>query len=282
MTSERDAQLSALLDGALAAAEETALREELAREPALAARLAQLAQVDAALRALPARPVPADLRSRLQAKLDAEPAVRPALARSRGSAPARPRRRAWLAGASVAVAAAAAALVVLVMAPGEPRGDLAADSAERATEPAPGALPRQEAPRVAASETAPARAEDSLAAPPHVDEVPSPARVASAAETTAASDSLAPENPQAADALGSQEIVATASRSPTAAPVAGAEIVMPSPTVELAAADSPAPLWVEATDAEAAALALLEPHDAGVVAVLEWLGELDALEAEAS
>ena len=72
MTMERDERLSALLDGALAPAEEAALRAELARDPALAAQYEELARVDAALRALPARPVPADLRARLQTKIAAE------------------------------------------------------------------------------------------------------------------------------------------------------------------------------------------------------------------
>ena len=60
MTTERGQRASALLDGALSASEEATLRAELARVPALAARLAELARVDAALKALPARPVPAE------------------------------------------------------------------------------------------------------------------------------------------------------------------------------------------------------------------------------
>jgi anti-sigma factor RsiW len=72
MTPELEERLSALLDGELSAQEAEALREEIARRPELARRLAELAAVDAELRALPERPVPVDLRARLGARVDAE------------------------------------------------------------------------------------------------------------------------------------------------------------------------------------------------------------------
>jgi hypothetical protein len=70
-----DEQLSALVDGELGADEERALRARVAAEPELARRLAALEAVDARLRALPAPALPRDLRARLQARIDAEPAA---------------------------------------------------------------------------------------------------------------------------------------------------------------------------------------------------------------
>ena len=51
--------------------------------------------------------------------------------------------------------------------------------------------------------------------------------------------------------------------------------------MQVATADALA-FTVELSDAEAAALGELAPTDASVVAVLDLLGELDAIEAEAS
>lgn len=106
MTLELDEKLSALLDDELSAEETEALREEIARRPDLARRLAELAAVDAELRALPGRSVPVDLRARLGARVHAD-----RMASSRR--PPRPRRRRWLEAAAVAAAAAVLALVVL-------------------------------------------------------------------------------------------------------------------------------------------------------------------------
>lgn len=105
MSTGRDAELSALLDGALAPEQERALRAELARSAALRERLAALAAVDAELRELSARPLPPGLHTRLRARLEAE----------RGAtAGRRMRRRAtWLAGFAAAAAAAALAWYVL-------------------------------------------------------------------------------------------------------------------------------------------------------------------------
>jgi negative regulator of sigma E activity len=308
MTSARDAQLSALLDGALGAEEAAALRAEIARDPLLAARLDQLARVDAALRALPARPVPADLRARLQAKLDAQvhdearareahsPRAQPDA--MRGKAPARlSRRRAWLAGLSAAAAASAAALLVLAGGPNPKREVSDAPSFARADAPAtnPGA-------QAAGPELAPEAPRHSAATPSANDAppaaaggTPSPATLASGTASTGTDMERGPEAPIAPrhDYVGdladdSNLAAAEAAVSEAAAPLPerSAEAARQEPTT-LAAdvapeADASPALWIEATDAEASALELLEPADADVVAVLDWLNDLDALEAEAS
>jgi negative regulator of sigma E activity len=306
MTNERDAELSALLDDALAPLEESALRAELARDPALAARLAQLAQVDAALRALPARPAPADLRARLQARLDAEVSAPPALAAIRGGMRARPsRRRAWLAGFSAAAAAAAAALFVLVAGPSARRDDAASPAsglAARPTSDAPSSAatadPAGDAPEQAPGAEAglAASARPDPGASPSAGEPPNPATVAAAASagaaadsgTSLASDSAPAELGRAAADGALAPVTADPQGGGAAANVAAvANSDSNERTAELASAGSPgesAPpaLWIEATDDEAAALGELEPADAGVVAVLDLLGALDALEAEAS
>ena len=111
MTPELEAKLSALLDGELAPEEAAALREEIARRPELAARLAELAAVDEELRALPGRPLPAELRARLAQRIRAEASASPRRAPRGGATPGS--RRRWLAAAALAAAAAALALVVL-------------------------------------------------------------------------------------------------------------------------------------------------------------------------
>jgi negative regulator of sigma E activity len=131
MNPELDEKLSALLDGELSPAEAAALREEVSRSPELTARLAALASVDDGLRELPSPGVPADLRARLSARLEA-PGAR-TLAASR----ARPRR--WLAAA--ALAAAAAALVLF----GLPRAQRE-ETRVAQTEPAPVVPPPPVAP----------------------------------------------------------------------------------------------------------------------------------------
>jgi anti-sigma factor RsiW len=121
MNPELEAKLSALLDGELAPEEAAALREEIVRQPELAARLAELAAVDDALRALPGRRVPGDLRARLEQGIEAETMALPPAASARRAPPRRaPRsgaasgwRRRWL--AAVALAAAAAALALLAL-----------------------------------------------------------------------------------------------------------------------------------------------------------------------
>ncbi len=301
MTTERDAELSALLDGALAAREERALRAELARDPVLAARLAELAQVDAVLRALPARPVPADLRARLHAKLAAEALPRASHGVIRGGAPARPnRRRAWFAGASAAVAAAAAALVVVLAGPsGQPAEDAGAKAPLVATTPrAASPLGSDIALAASGSEaSAPTDERNTLVPQPETalagaaSGSPDPSRVASAAEPAPS-----PERPAADVFVGEPEAEAAgeASRAldPSALALAPSPGASPTPsTLGTAASSPPAPqvavapaaeLLVEMSDSEAAALGELEPNDVGIVAVLDFLGALDALEAEAS
>ena len=106
MTPELDEKLSALLDDELSAEEAEALRDEIARRPELAGRLAELAAVDAGLRALPGRPVPLDLRARVGARVHAE-----RMASSRRAPPSR--RLRWLPAAAAIAAAAALVFVVL-------------------------------------------------------------------------------------------------------------------------------------------------------------------------
>jgi hypothetical protein len=130
MSAERDERLSALLDGALTPAEAAALRAEVAGSPALAERLAALAAVDEGLRALPGRPVPSDLRARVERALGA-------------SAPRRapPSRRRWL-GASALAGAAAAAVLALFLVRGAEQAPtpLAQRTPEPSVEPPPAPL----------------------------------------------------------------------------------------------------------------------------------------------
>lgn len=274
MTQERDAELSALLDGALGAHDEAALRSELSRDPALAARLAELAHVDEELRALPARPVPRDLRARLQAKLDADAAARSQPGVLRGGAFVRiRRRRAWAAGFA---AAAAAALVALIGLPG--RDDRAALNPNLAVTPnpvpdgaaglGPDGLPPREEVASRPDEAADLPAELGTANSAIARETPAPERSKPALETAAP--------------VATEEIV-LAHREPAVEfePELPAFEAEPRTLPRLAAATSP-PLLIEVSDDEAEALDELELGDTGIVAVLDLLGELDALEAGAS
>jgi negative regulator of sigma E activity len=289
MTRDRDAELSALLDGALSAAEEMALRAEIARDPALAARLEALARVDAALRALPARPVPLDLRARLQAKLAAEAA--PTAPPIRAGAPARAsRRRAWRAGFAAAAAAAAAAVLVVVSRPSDPTGGGGLRGEVATTRAPQSAGDTGDAAASVASERAvpdPARAAAQSPGPvPSEIEAGSPALLARGenAPLPAAPEPMpAGTAPAAGDTratpLGSDPgAVALAPTGPIGTAPASGDTEVP---VRLAVAPTPA-IVIEVTDDEADALGELEPADAEIVAVLDWLGELEALEAEAS
>jgi negative regulator of sigma E activity len=277
MTTARDEQLSALLDGALSPAEERALRDEIARDPALAARLDELARVDAALRAIPARPVPADLRARLQARLDAEASARPQLAAIRGGAPGRPRisRRAWGAGFAAAAAAALAVVIGLTDASREQRragAQLADATPPRAAEPSAPAEHTIPPARVAV-ETTPA--------PAPLENVGAPAEPASALPTQQiASTAPAPIalERETADFVSPQ---ADASDFDFEAESVATELAA-EPIEEIEIDGGPLTLLVEMNDDEHAALASLALEDAGVVSVLDALGELDALEAGAS
>ena len=279
MTQERDAELSALLDGALSAHEAAALRAEIARDPALAARLAELARVDEELRALPARPVPLDLRARLQVKLDADVAARPQLGVVRGGAFARiRRRRAWAAGFA---AAAAAALVAVVGLPGrEPRE--APPEIAVAVTLSPGEEPRPD------SETVPIPDAEALAALPgempaepsevHASGVSEIAGHQAELDTTQAGST----DTQAVAALASEQAAPDFADAPGNALEPELAARTETRTTPQLAASASAPLLVELSDDEAEALDELELSDTSVVAVLDLLDELDALEAGAS
>ena len=276
MTTTRDAQLSALLDGALSSSEERALREEIARDPALAARLDELARVDAALRAIPARPVPADLRARLQAKLDAAASARPQLSAIRGGAPRRPRvsLRAWGAGFAAAAAAALAVVIGLPDASRGPRRD--APQLADATPPrdAETSAPVEDtaAPPQLAMEATPRAAQDERASAPTEPESAVPTqRIASAPAPSA------PE-PMATDFLAEQS---DPSEIDLEAEFAETELAA-EPVEEIEIEGGPLTLLIEMNEDEHAALASLALEDAGVVGVLDVLDALDALEAEAS
>lgn len=279
MTRERDSELSALLDGALSAHEAAALRAEIAQDPSLAARLAELARVDEELRALPARPVPPDLRARLQAKLEADVAARPQLGLVRGGGFARiRRRRAWAAGFA---AAAAAALVAVVGLPGREPREARPEFAVAVT-PRPSDEPRSDA------ETVPIPDAEALAALPA--EMPAePSEVQASGATEIAAQEIEPAaslpgftDPQAVAALAGEQAAPDFADATDSA--FEPELSAPTeagPTPQLGASAS-APLLVELSDDEAEALDALELSDTGVVAVLDLLDELDALEAGAS
>jgi anti-sigma factor RsiW len=203
---ELEAKLSALLDGELASDEAAALREEIARRPELEARLAELSAVDEGLRALPGRPVPAELRARLGERIRAGTAAAPREARSGGGdarrAPARAPRR-WLAAAALAAAAAAAlALVVL------PR--LRSDETQVArSEPGPTAPQRSEPPPVApvAPEPAPRSAEQPRIEIAEQPRAPAPAPEAEPGLEPLPEDLLDPDaEPAAADVAMAEDL----------------------------------------------------------------------------
>jgi anti-sigma factor RsiW len=117
--------LSALIDGELAAGREALLRDHLAGCARCGARLAALRAVDAGLAALPAPAVPEDLRARLEARIAAADVD----ARAPGRA-APPRRRRWLATRAWGALAAAGAAIALYLA-------VAGDENARLPAPAP-------------------------------------------------------------------------------------------------------------------------------------------------
>ena len=113
-----DEELSALIDGELSAEREAELRQQLAAEPALAARLAALSGVDASLQRVASVEPSALLKESLRARIDAE---RPAARTGRRSS-------VW-AGAGLA-AAASVALVLLMSSGSGPTPDSLLDSQE--------------------------------------------------------------------------------------------------------------------------------------------------------
>jgi hypothetical protein len=165
---QHDAELSALLDGALDPDAAAELRARLADEPALGARLARLGEVDGRLRRLAAEPGPdaarlARLRAGVQARIEA--ATEPPRAAGRAGVVHVLRPRARRLGWVAAALAAGLALYVLVPRSGEgPAGppDLARGpgatslpdpTAQRGSLPPvplaaspPGAVPREAAP----------------------------------------------------------------------------------------------------------------------------------------
>jgi len=153
-----DEDLSALLDGELAAARRDELEAHVAGCARCEARLAVLRGVDRALAALPARAIPADLEARLAARLASDAAVSPMDAGAAGRAsaaprapaspsaharaPARVRRLApWL-----ALPAAAAAALALYLAVRPPVGAPGGAGEPRVVARAPAAPPAAPAP----------------------------------------------------------------------------------------------------------------------------------------
>ncbi len=120
MTSQQEERLSAHLDGALSLEEEAALSAELAASPQLRARLAELAAVDEAVRAMGGPVAGEDLKQRLRARLTEGDG--PAVPRSpAGRGPAR--RRFGRLAASAALAASALLVVWLAVGPESPESD---------------------------------------------------------------------------------------------------------------------------------------------------------------
>jgi anti-sigma factor RsiW len=117
-----DADLSALLDGELGPAREAEVRAHLAGCARCAEHLARLARADEALRALPSAEVPADLATRLRARIEegrgrsverGRSSAAPGVASPRRPAP---RRRRWIPLAAGAFAAAATLALYLFVA----------------------------------------------------------------------------------------------------------------------------------------------------------------------
>lgn len=102
--------LSALVDGELSEARADELRRHVPGCARCAARVAAFERTNARLAALPSRPVPADLRARLQERIAADRESSGAPKPHRAPPPA---RRRWLASPALATAAAVAAAVAL-------------------------------------------------------------------------------------------------------------------------------------------------------------------------
>jgi len=114
--------LSALVDGELAESRANELREHVSGCARCTARVDAFEAANVRLASLPVRSVPADLRARLQARIDAEEAESAAPDGRRTSLrPPPPTRRRWLASPALATAAALAAAVALywVLVPGD-------------------------------------------------------------------------------------------------------------------------------------------------------------------
>jgi hypothetical protein len=178
-------ELSALLDGELDALRAEELRGHVTGCEPCASRLAAFERAGALLSALPARPVPNDLRARLQARIDADDAheAPPVRVMTRTAPPA---RRRWLGSRALATAAAVAAAVALYWA--FTAGDRAGPGREIETPP----IAREDVPPV------PTRAPAALPEPDPAPELPSvpESSVPQIAEATPAPTPL-PEAPDA-------------------------------------------------------------------------------------
>jgi anti-sigma factor RsiW len=121
---EYEVDLSALLDGELDAPREALLRTHLESCAGCSRRARALRGADEALRALPSHEAPADLRARLQTRIEAESAAASGVRATRhvevAARPSqrRPRSRARSV-ALLALGAAAALALYLTIAPGE-------------------------------------------------------------------------------------------------------------------------------------------------------------------
>ncbi len=281
-----EARLSALIDGELEPGEEAALRAEAARDPELASRLRELERVDEALRALPGPAVPADARSRLRARIREEEAETRAAAaeespvRARGPgasrAPARPGRRGWIAaGAALAVAAA---ILLLLLRPGPgPEDDRVPLAGSDGPPEAPAPLPVEP--------TEPSLAADDLEFPDLLDPLPGPEGIAAADPIDDPFTELSAGDFTELSAGDFTELSADDFTELDAGDFT--ELDADDPFAELAAEDD-APTPPEPDEAladpspdDVVALASdLDPEELSVVEVLDWLAELDELEAE--
>lgn len=265
-----EARLSALIDGELEPGEEAALRAEAARDPELASRLRELERVDEALRALPGPAVPADARSRLRARIREEEAETRAAAaeespvRARGPgasrAPARPGRRGWIAaGAALAVAAA---ILLLLLRPGPgPEDDRVPLAGSDGPPEAPAPLPVEP--------TEPSLAADDLEFPDLLDPLPGPEGIAAADPIDDPFTELSADDFTELDAGDFTELDAD---DPFAELAAEDDAPTPPEPDEALADPSPDDVVALASD--------LDPEELSVVEVLDWLAELDELEAE--
>ena len=159
---EVDVNLSALIDEELSASRAAEVRAHLEACASCRSRFAALAEVDLALAGASAPPVPADLRVRLQARLDASPTAVPARVRDAVRARPAPRRRLVsrpALGLALAAAAALTLYLAVVARPPTPTGvDREAQVARetpRAADPAPRAVARREGPALATETEAP-------------------------------------------------------------------------------------------------------------------------------
>lgn len=257
MNPDLEARLSALIDGELEPGEEAALRAEAARDPGLAERLRELERVGEALRALPGPAVPADARARLRARIHEEEAetratsAEPSPVRTRATgtsrAPARPGRRGWIA-AGAALAVAAAILLLLLRPAPRPEDDRVPLAGNDGPPEAPAPTPSPVEP------PEPALAADDLEFPDLLDPLPGP-------EGLAAAD---PIDVDPFTDLGDDDPFAelAADDDAPAAPEPDEALGDPSPDDVVALASD------------------LDPDELSVVEVLDWLAELDELEAE--